>query len=46
MYSIEVGFSKADSGNLPEVDIFMIMDYFNKNKEYVSTEMKGIKLQR
>ncbi|KAJ8913136.1 hypothetical protein NQ315_006054 [Exocentrus adspersus] len=46
MCSIDVGFNKADSGNLPEVDIFMIMDYFNKNKEYISTEMKGIKLQR
>ncbi|KAJ8983459.1 hypothetical protein NQ317_013334 [Molorchus minor] len=45
MFSTEVGFNKADSGNLPEVDIFMIMDYFNKNKDYVSSEIKGIKLQ-
>ncbi|KAJ8981283.1 hypothetical protein NQ317_004019 [Molorchus minor] len=28
-FPTEVGFNKADSGNLPEVDIFMIMDYFN-----------------
>ena len=44
--SVEPGFIKADSGNLPEVDVFMIMDYFNRNKDFLSTEMKGIKLER
>lgn len=46
MYSVDNGFIKADSANLPEVDIFMVMDYFNKNKDFVSVEMRGIKLQR
>jgi hypothetical protein len=46
MHLVEEGFLKADSGIFPEVDIFMIMDYFNKNKDYVSSEMRGIKLQR
>ncbi|KAJ8978927.1 hypothetical protein NQ317_006515 [Molorchus minor] len=46
MFSTEVGFNKADSGNLPEVDIFMIMDYFNKNKDYVSSENKRNKVAK
>ncbi|KAJ8977912.1 hypothetical protein NQ317_004908 [Molorchus minor] len=37
--------SKAVTGNLLE-DIFMIMDYFNKNKEYNSTEMNSVKLDQ
>ncbi|KAG5891314.1 hypothetical protein JTB14_002874 [Gonioctena quinquepunctata] len=24
----------------------MVMDYFNKNKDFISVEMRGIKLQR
>ncbi|KAG5863121.1 hypothetical protein JTB14_013063 [Gonioctena quinquepunctata] len=46
MYSVDTGFIKADSANLPELDIFMVMDYFNKNKDFISVEMRGIKLQR
>ncbi|KAG5871400.1 hypothetical protein JTB14_030676 [Gonioctena quinquepunctata] len=46
MYSVDTGFIKADSANLPELDIFMVMDYFNENKDFISVEMRGIKLQR
>lgn len=46
MCSLEVGFIKVDSSNLPEGNIFIKMDYFNKNNDFVSTEMRGIKLQR
>ncbi|KAI4454199.1 hypothetical protein MML48_10g00004289 [Holotrichia oblita] len=46
MYSVDNGFIKADSANLPEVDIFMVMDYFNRNKDFISAEMRGIKLLR
>ncbi len=46
MVSLETGFLKADSGNLPPVDVFMVMDYFNKNKDYISAELRGVKMQR
>lgn len=46
MFSVDSGFIKADSGNLPEVDMFMVFDYFNKNKDFISAEMRGIKLLR
>ncbi|CAG9760281.1 unnamed protein product [Ceutorhynchus assimilis] len=46
MFSVDRGFIKADSGNLPEVDMFMVFDYFNKHKDFISAEMRGIKLLR
>lgn len=42
----ERGFVKADSSNLPEVDLLMVMEYFNSNHEYLSAEMRGTKMQR
>lgn len=46
MVSLETQFTKADSANLPDVNMFMVMDYFNSKKEYISAEMRGVKLHR
>ncbi|KAJ8927917.1 hypothetical protein NQ314_019547, partial [Rhamnusium bicolor] len=43
--SVEDRFIKADSGNLPEVDIFMVMEYFNNSRDYISAEMRGVKME-
>lgn len=41
----KVGFSKRNSNNLPQGNMFMIMDYSNRNKDFISSEMRGVKLQ-
>ncbi|KAK5646409.1 hypothetical protein RI129_004873 [Pyrocoelia pectoralis] len=40
----EANFIKADSSNLPQVDLFMVMKYFNKSHDFLSTEMRGVKI--
>lgn len=42
----ERGYLKADSSNLPMVDLIMVMDYFNTNHQFVSAEMRGVNMQR
>ena len=34
---------KADSSNMPKVDVVMIMEYFNSNRDFISAEMRGVK---
>ena len=43
---MEVGFIKADSRNLPKVNVDMVVSFFVKSAEFSSVEMKGIKLLR
>jgi len=40
-----VDYIKADYSNLPEVNVIMVMDYFNTNRDFISAEMRGIKMQ-
>jgi hypothetical protein len=37
---------KADSRNLPKVDVFMIGEYFKKNDCYNVAEVQSVKAQR
>lgn len=46
MVSLEQGFLKGDSGNLPMVDVIMVMEYFNQNKDYISAELRGVKMEK
>jgi hypothetical protein len=39
-------FVKADSRNLPNVDVSMIGEYLNKNECYNVAEVQGVKVQR
>jgi hypothetical protein len=39
-------FVKADSRNLPKVDVFMIGEYLNKNDCYNVVEIQSVKAQR
>lgn len=40
------GYIKADSSNMSEVDVIMIMDYFNSNRDFISAEMRGVKMRQ
>lgn len=40
------GFVKADSRNLPQVDVEMVMQFYSSNTEHYSAEMKNIKTER
>jgi hypothetical protein len=44
--SADERFIKADSKNLPKVDVFMIGEYLNKNDCYNVAEVQGVKAQR
>lgn len=46
MARITRGFDKADSSNLPFVDTFMMLDYMKNQKEFMSSEMRGVKAER
>ena len=35
-------FVKADSGNLPKLSMFMVLEYFTSNSKYVAPEIRGI----
>lgn len=41
---MEEGFVKGQSDNLPNIDIYTVMDFFSSNPSYVSAEIKGVKL--
>ncbi|CAH2045591.1 unnamed protein product, partial [Iphiclides podalirius] len=43
---MEIGIIKADSRNLPEVSVDMVMNVFVESAEFSSVEMKGIKMLR
>ena len=43
---MEVGFIKADSKNLPKLNVAMVVTFFVESAEFSSVEMKGIKLVR
>ena len=40
---VDGDFTKADSRNLPTMDLISIMTFFNENKEYLAAEIKEIK---
>jgi hypothetical protein len=44
--SADERFVKADSRNLPKVDVFMIGEYLNKNDCHNVAEVQGVKAQR
>ena len=43
---IKEGFQKADSRNLPEVDIFMVHEFLCKDDRFNSPEVRGSKASR
>ena len=40
---MDSGFVKADSGNLPKISMFMVLEYFTCNPKYAAPEIRGIK---
>lgn len=42
------GYIKADSSNMSEVllCVIMIMEYFNSNRDFISAEMRGVKMRQ
>ena len=40
---LEPGFTKADSRNLPKLDIFMVWEYLVTDKKYNAPEIRGVK---
>ena len=40
---VDSGFVKADSGNLPKIPIFMVLEYFTSNPKYAAPEIHGVK---
>jgi hypothetical protein len=44
--SADEWFVKADSRNLPKVDVSMIGEYLNKNECYNVAEVQSVKAQR
>lgn len=41
--TLEPGFSKADSTNLPKISIFMTWEYIATNELYNLPEVRGVK---
>ncbi|XP_075986122.1 uncharacterized protein LOC142983144 [Anticarsia gemmatalis] len=42
----DIGFVKAQSDNLPKIDVFMMTTFFASNLDFTSTEIKGVKAAR
>lgn len=40
---VEKGFIKADSTNLPNIDIFMVAAFINKDDRYNAAEIRLVK---
>ena len=40
---VDSGFVKADSGNLPKISMFMVLEYFTSNPKYAAPEIRGVK---
>lgn len=45
-FEMELGFVKADSRNLPDINHFMVAEFFSNSDLYVSAEMRAVKNQR
>lgn len=43
---MEKSFIKADSDNLPRVDVEMVKDYFLNNADFLSAESKNVKTKK
>ena len=37
------GFVKADTGNLPKIYMFMVLEYFTSNPKYAAQKIRGVK---
>lgn len=37
---------KADSSDMPEVNVIMVMSYFNTNRDFISIKIKDVKMQK
>ena len=46
MSRIDTGFTKADSDNLPEVDMAMVNDFYVNNMQFFNTEMRNVKARK
>ncbi|KAI4455472.1 hypothetical protein MML48_9g00002312 [Holotrichia oblita] len=42
---VDTGFIKAQSDNLPRVDVLMLTNFFHNNLCFMSSEMRGVKTQ-
>ncbi|KAF9808195.1 hypothetical protein SFRURICE_017347 [Spodoptera frugiperda] len=42
----DIGYVKAQSDNLPKINVFMMTAYFTSNSDLTSTEIKGVKAAR
>ena len=40
---VDSGFVTADSGNLPKISMFMVLEYFTPNSKYAVPEIRGVK---
>ena len=40
---VDSGFVKTDSGNLPKISMFMVLEYFTFNPQYAAPEIRGVK---
>ena len=43
---LEEGYVKADSRNLPKVDIFMVYEYYSTDDRFDAPEIRGVKATR
>lgn len=43
---VDIGYTKAQSDNLPRVDAIMVAQFLKNNSCFMSSEMKGVKTQR
>ena len=41
---VESGYVKADSGNLPKVNIFMVLDYVKNDERFNDPEVRNSKM--
>lgn len=42
----DTGYTKAQSDNLPKIDVFMMTSYFTSHPDFTSAEIKGVKAAR
>ena len=41
---VDSGFLKADSGNLPKISMFMVLEYFTFDSKYIAPGICGVKV--
>ena len=39
---VDSGFVKVDSGNLPKISMFIVLEYFTSNFKYAPPEIRGV----